>query len=87
MPTQKDFKRLVRRRMQKTGESYTAARAQLLEHTPGRTSPSAECRGRLNGQRVVGVRIRQPPRYGTAQAAAFVAGSTVVAGGDSLVRL
>ncbi len=31
MPTHKDFKRLVRRRMQKTGESYTAARAQLLK--------------------------------------------------------
>ena len=30
MPAQKDFKRLVRARMQKTGESYTAARAQLL---------------------------------------------------------
>ena len=29
MPSQKDFKRLVRARMQKTGESYTAARAQL----------------------------------------------------------
>ena len=31
MPTQKDFKRLIRGRMQKTGESYTAARAQLLK--------------------------------------------------------
>ena len=31
MPTQKDLKRLIRRRMQKTGESYTAARAQLLK--------------------------------------------------------
>jgi hypothetical protein len=31
MPTDKDFKRLVRGRMQKTGESYTAARAQLLQ--------------------------------------------------------
>ena len=31
MPTNKDFKRLVRRRMQKTGEAYTAARAQLLK--------------------------------------------------------
>jgi hypothetical protein len=31
MPTNKDFKRLVRGRMQKTGESYTAARAQLLK--------------------------------------------------------
>lgn len=33
MPTNKDFKRLVRGRMQKTGESYTAARAQLLKRT------------------------------------------------------
>ena len=31
MPTHKDLKRLVRRRMQKTGESYTAARAQLVK--------------------------------------------------------
>jgi hypothetical protein len=30
MPANKDFKRLVRGRMQKTGESYTAARANLL---------------------------------------------------------
>jgi hypothetical protein len=31
MPTNKDFKRLVRARSRKTGESYTAARAQLLQ--------------------------------------------------------
>jgi hypothetical protein len=31
MPTQKDFKRLVRARMKKTGEAYTSARARLLE--------------------------------------------------------
>jgi len=31
MPINKDFKRLVRGRMQKTGESYTAARAHLLQ--------------------------------------------------------
>jgi hypothetical protein len=30
MPTNKDFKRVVRARMKKTGESYTAARTQLL---------------------------------------------------------
>jgi hypothetical protein len=30
MPTQKDFKRLVRARMRKTGEAYTAARAQII---------------------------------------------------------
>lgn len=34
MTTQKDFKRLVRGRMQKTGESYTAARATLLAQRP-----------------------------------------------------
>jgi hypothetical protein len=31
MPKQKDLKRLARTRMQKTGESYTAARSQLLK--------------------------------------------------------
>ena len=31
MPTQKDLKRLVRARMKKTGEAYTAARLQLLK--------------------------------------------------------
>jgi hypothetical protein len=34
MPANKDFKRLVRGRMQKTGESYTAARAHLLKQKP-----------------------------------------------------
>jgi uncharacterized protein YndB with AHSA1/START domain len=34
MPTDKDFKRLVRGRMQKTGESYTAARAHLRKQKP-----------------------------------------------------
>jgi hypothetical protein len=34
MPTQKDLKRLVRARMKKTGESYTAARARLVEKRP-----------------------------------------------------
>jgi hypothetical protein len=31
MTTQKDLKRVVRARMQKTGESYTAARAQVIK--------------------------------------------------------
>jgi hypothetical protein len=39
MPTNKDLKRLVRRRMQKTGESYTAARAQLLKSTSPNGTP------------------------------------------------
>ena len=32
MPRQKDLKRLVRTRMRKTGEAYTAARAQILRN-------------------------------------------------------
>ncbi len=35
MPTDKDFKRLVRGRMHKTGESYTTARAKLLSRRTG----------------------------------------------------
>jgi uncharacterized protein YndB with AHSA1/START domain len=38
MPANKDFKRLIRGRMRKTGESYTAARAHLLAHRPTRTA-------------------------------------------------
>jgi hypothetical protein len=40
MPTNKDFKRLIRSRMQKTGESYTSARAQLLKQRPPQASPA-----------------------------------------------
>ena len=39
MPLDKDFKRLVRGRMQKTGESYTAARA-VLRKKPAPPSPA-----------------------------------------------
>ena len=35
MPNQKDLKRLIRNRMQKTGESYTAARSQIVKSSPG----------------------------------------------------
>lgn len=47
MPLDKDFKRLVRGRMRKTGESYTAARAILLQKpapsqaAPPRRTPAA----------------------------------------------
>ena len=41
MPRQKDLKRLVRTRMQKTGEAYTAARAQILSKSRAKTSSSA----------------------------------------------
>ena len=41
MPTNKDFKRLVRARMEKTGEAYTAARANLLKRSPTPSVSSA----------------------------------------------
>jgi uncharacterized protein YndB with AHSA1/START domain len=37
MPRQKDLKRLVRTRMQKTGEAYTTARAQILKKPKTKT--------------------------------------------------
>lgn len=39
MPRNKDLKRLVRARMKKTGEAYTAARAQLLKKPKSKPSP------------------------------------------------
>jgi hypothetical protein len=43
MTRHRTFKQLVRTRMEKTGESYTAARAMLLatHHDPNRTDPAA----------------------------------------------
>jgi len=40
MPTQKDLKRLVRERMKKTGERYTAARAQVVAKRPLSPKPA-----------------------------------------------
>ncbi len=42
MPTNKDFKRLVRGRMQKTGESYSTARAQLVKRAKPDTKPRVD---------------------------------------------
>ena len=51
MPTDKDFKRLVRGRMQKTGESYTAARAHLRRQKPAApTSPRPAEYARIAGK-------------------------------------
>ena len=41
MPRDKDLKRLVRSRMTKTGESYTAARAQIIRKSKTKTSAPA----------------------------------------------
>jgi hypothetical protein len=56
MPTQKDFKRRVRARMQKTGETYTAARHQLLA-TPTTSKLSID-RAKLAGMSDVVVRAK-----------------------------
>src|SRR5262245_30841594 len=42
MPVKKDLKRLVRARMRKTGESYTAARLRVLEKKRDRLAPRAK---------------------------------------------
>lgn len=46
MPKQKDLKRVVRSRMQKTGESYTAARVQVLRKKVEPTPTYAEIGGK-----------------------------------------
>jgi hypothetical protein len=53
MPTNKDFKRLVRGRMQKTGESYTTARAHLRKQKSSGTTtgfPAPADYARLGGK-------------------------------------
>jgi hypothetical protein len=50
MTTDKDFKRLVRARMQKTGESYTAARAHFVARPPSPARPPAIDYAALAGQ-------------------------------------
>ena len=42
MPKQKDLKRLVRARMTKTGEAYTAARAQVLRKSAAPKAPTPD---------------------------------------------
>jgi hypothetical protein len=53
MPTNKDFKRLVRGRMQKTGEAYTTARAHLRKQKPAAAvapAPAAADYAKLGGK-------------------------------------
>lgn len=49
MPANKDFKRLVRGRMQKTGEAYTTARAMLLSQTSVLSGPPPEDYAKIAG--------------------------------------
>jgi hypothetical protein len=50
MPAHKDFKRLVRGRMQKTGEAYTTARAHLLKQKSTAVTPAAIDYAQLAGR-------------------------------------
>ncbi len=52
MPRDKDFKRLVRKRMRKTGESYSSARAHLLS-AAGHPRSSCDLLRKI-GQDVIG---------------------------------
>jgi hypothetical protein len=56
MPTDKDFKRLVRARMARTGEAYTTARAQLRPDDPDGGDDSPASRARCGA----GTRTRPP---------------------------
>jgi uncharacterized protein YndB with AHSA1/START domain len=47
MPREKDLKRLVRARMKKTGEAYTAARTQILKKPRRKTQPHGATAPRL----------------------------------------
>ena len=49
MPRQKDLKRLVRARMEKTGEAYTAARAQVLKKARLTRAPASKDYAELAG--------------------------------------
>lgn len=61
MPINKDFKRLVRGRMRKTGESYTSARANLLrkgaakQPAPSASSASSPSRAPAEYARIAGM--------------------------------
>lgn len=56
MPIQKDLKRLVRARMRKTGESYSAARAQILARPSVRRLPPKPKAPALDLTQSVGMR-------------------------------
>ena len=56
MPTQKDFKRIVRARMEKTGESYTTARSALLDKAKTQPAPPKAAVPRAKWAELAGMR-------------------------------
>ena len=71
MTTQKDFKRLVRGRMQKTGESYTTARARLLTQRDPRKTESNGAHPDTNGHAPAAASSVPAPAAPKVQPAAF----------------
>jgi hypothetical protein len=55
MTANKDLKRLVRSRMKKTGESYSAARAQITRKNPTRAKPPAVVPGPVDYAAIAGM--------------------------------
>ncbi len=79
MPTNKDLKRLVRARMSKTGESYTAARAQLARKSAKlapSTKPLAGSAAELSADATAPASSRPAQPGPTAQAALHADPST-----------
>jgi hypothetical protein len=75
MPRDKDFKRLVRARMKKTGEAYTTARTHLLEksdkrkpHKPAPAHVSRETPEPLQAKQTPTARKQQKQQAPAAQA-------------------
>jgi len=58
MPRQKDLKKLVRTRMRKTGEAYTAARAQILKHKDSGKTDTVIDHARLAGMSDAAVKAK-----------------------------
>ena len=58
MPRQKDLKKLVRTRMRKTGEAYTAARAQILKNEDTGKTETVTSHARLAGMSDAAVKAK-----------------------------
>ena len=88
MPTQKIFKRRVRARMTKTGESYTAARRQLLHKAAGAVEPAVDTPtanlAPVRGEEAPGATAEAPESHGTTAAA--VPPDALVVADDAMLR-
>ena len=63
MPQQKDLKRVVRARMQKTGESYTAARVHVLAKRDGAAKKSSGAESAVTKKRIAARPVEPKPDF------------------------